>query len=82
MWISPYLGISQVKFYDNLKKSKHKQALKPQKSNTTKLEKNTEASKADADKISNELKKYKQMLSDGLISQADYNAKKKKILGI
>ena len=28
------------------------------------------------------LKKYKQMLSDGLISQADYNAKKKKILGI
>ncbi len=39
-------------------------------------------SKTDADDISNELKKYKQMLTDGLISQADFNAKKKQILGI
>jgi len=41
-----------------------------------------ELPKTDADEIADELKKYKQMLSDGLITQADYNAKKKNILGI
>ena len=41
-----------------------------------------EAPKTDTDEISDQLKEYKQMLSDGLISEDDYNAKKKQILGI
>jgi len=53
---------------------------KPKDVKKSKAKKETLA--ADADQISDELQKYKQMLKDGLISQTDYNAKKKQILGI
>ena len=74
-------------------KSKEKNTEKIEKPThaKTKVDKSTlaekskdkkELPKTDADEIAVELKKYKQMLSDGLINQVDYNAKKKKILGI
>ena len=48
--------------------------------------KNNETDKSnnlsEADKISLELKKYKKMMDDGLISQEDYDAKKNKLLGL
>jgi len=45
-------------------------------------EKHTSTKIYDADKIALELKKYKKMLDDGLISQEDYDAKKNKLLGL
>jgi len=53
---------------------------KPKDVKKSKAKKETPAT--DADQISGELQKYKLMLKDGLISQTDYNAKKKQILGI
>jgi len=82
LWYAPYYNVCHAKFYDNLKKGNTKKVPTVQKISTKKLKKTTEASKTGADEISGELKKYKQMLSDGLITQSDYNAKKKKILGI
>jgi len=45
-------------------------------------EKHTSTKIYDADKVALELKKYKKMLDDGLISQDDYDAKKNKLLGL
>ena len=44
--------------------------------------KKTSAPKSESDDIKSELKKYKEMLDDGLIEQEDYDAKKKEVLGL
>ncbi|MBT6781167.1 MAG: SHOCT domain-containing protein, partial [Porticoccaceae bacterium] len=48
-------------------------------------EEKSKAQKSNASKSSDtksELKKYKEMLDEGLIDEADYNAKKKELLGL
>ncbi len=44
--------------------------------------KKTSAPKSEAVDVKAELKKYKEMLDDGLITQEDYDAKKKELLGL
>jgi uncharacterized membrane protein YhaH (DUF805 family) len=98
LWAFTVIGIFPLLYWsikagDDGKNIYGNNPLKKKKTNEVKVEndkpKDVEKSKAkkeapatDADQISGELQKYKQMLKDGLISQTDYNAKKKKILGI
>ena len=42
----------------------------------------TTSKKSDTTDVKAELKKYKQMLDDGLIQQEDYDAKKKQLLDL
>ena len=47
-----------------------------------KKEKTAKAKKSEAVDVKSELKKYKEMMDEGLITQEDYDAKKKELLGL
>ncbi len=44
--------------------------------------KTSSAPKSDVIDVKSELKKFKEMLDDGLIEKEDYDAKKKELLGL
>ena len=98
LWIMPYMGISFAKFYDDLKNSEFKpndeSKLKKEEEETSgplppiegdaKLESHqkTAITKPVDRDVKSELKKYKEMLNEGLITQEQYNAKSNDLLDI
>ena len=58
----------RLEFYNSIKKKENP--------------KTTSAPKSDVIDVKAELKKFKEMLDDGLIEQEDYDAKKKELLGL
>ena len=51
-------------------------------SDEKKLAKKVKPKTASTDDVVNELEKYKKMIDKGLITEEDYNAKKKELLGL